>query len=372
MLPRRFSPTAIYCDFIDADLDMTDPTIEALTLQANACLSLGSQMYHELLNVILDDYRRGGICQQILTNASDRPVHDATPLRFLGALHRIVLDGRDQQLARHYESVGGRPGRSLAEDALSAITTNEIEIREALTQQVQTNEPGRAMCHLALSHWFGHLGINEFDLLEVGASAGLTMSFDRYCIHSPEGIVGDPSSPLVFPSSWLESSFPFHQTPALCTTRRGVDISPIDVTTKSGVNRLLSFVWPDQHERFQRLRLAIDLTRAAPHAVDKASVDRWLPEQLMQTRTRPIVVFHSIVWQYLGVGVQNSLRDTLFEYGEHATTAVPLIWARMEPAGQVADIQVTIWNGTSSANTWSLGTIGYHGQSLQWDPTLLT
>lgn len=372
MLPRRFSPTAIYCDYIDTDRDTTDPMIEALTLQANACASLGSQMYHELLNVILDDYRRGGICQQILKDASDRPIHDATPLRFLGALHRIVLDGRDQQLARHYESVGGSPTESLPSDALSAIETHQSEIRDALTQQVQTNEPGRSLCHLALSHWFAHLGISEFDLLEVGASAGLTMSFDRYCIHSPEGIVGDPSSSLVFPSSWIETSFPFRATPATCVNRRGVDVSPIDITTDSGVNRLLSFVWPDQHERFQRLRVAIDITQKAPHIIDRASVDRWLPEQLMQPRTRPVVVLHSIVWQYLGVDVQNSFRDSLFEYGDHATAERPLIWARMEPAGKVADIQVTIWNGTSSVSNWNLGTIGYHGQSLQWNPTLLT
>jgi len=292
-------------------------------------------MYHDLLHVILDDYRSGGISHRILKDASDRPVHDATPLRLLGALHRIVLDGRDQQLARHYESVGGQATSSLKEDALSALEACESEIREALTQQVQTNEPGRSLCHLALSHWFAHLGIKDFDLLEVGASAGLTMSFDRYCLRLPEGVVGDPSSSLEFPPSWIETSFPFHESPALCRTRRGVDISPIDVTTDSGVNRLLSFVWPDQHDRFRRLRLAIELTRQQPHHIDKASV------------------------------------ESLFEFGRRATATTPLIWARMEPAGRVADIQVTIWDG-ASVSDWNLGTIGYHGQSLQWSPTRRT
>jgi hypothetical protein len=371
MLPRRFSPTAIYCEFIDAVHDLTDPTIEALALQANACLTLGSQMYHDLLHVILDDYRSGGISHRILKDASDRPVHDATPLRLLGALHRIVLDGRDQQLARHYESVGGQATSSLKEDALSALEACESEIREALTQQVQTNEPGRSLCHLALSHWFAHLGIKDFDLLEVGASAGLTMSFDRYCLRLPEGVVGDPSSSLEFPPSWIETSFPFHESPALCRTRRGVDISPIDVTTDSGVNRLLSFVWPDQHDRFRRLRLAIELTRQQPHHIDKASVDTWLPEQLIDQPSRPVLVFHSIVWQYLSVDVQNSFRESLFEFGRRATATTPLIWARMEPAGRVADIQVTIWDG-ASVSDWNLGTIGYHGQSLQWSPTRRT
>lgn len=343
--------------------------IEALTLQADACLSLGSQMYHDLLHVVLRDYLRGGTSRQILDGASLRPIHDATPLRLLGALHRIVLDGRCKELARHYESMGGSPTKSLATDVLTAIETYESEIRDSLQQQVQTNEPGRALSHLALSHWFAHRNISEFDLLEVGASAGLTMSFDRYCIQTKDGIVGDSSSPLFFPSSWIETTFPFHEAPATCLTRRGVDISPIDVTTESGVNRLLSFVWPDQHERLHRLRLAIDLTRQAPHTIDQASVDAWLPTQLSTFRARPVVVFHSIVWQYLGIDVQNSLRNTLHAFGDSSTPDAPLIWARMEPAGRVADIQVTIWNGSQIVEEWNLGTIGYHGQPLRWNAT---
>jgi hypothetical protein len=371
MLPRHFHPSAIYSEMIDATHDSTEPIIEALTIQADACLSLGSQMYHDVLYAILDDYRSDGICRDILHDASDRPVHDATPLRLLGALHRIVLDGRDEQLARHYESVGGKPSNSLTQDVLLAIDNHKSEIREGLQQQVQTNEPGRALCHLALSHWFAHRGMSDFDVLEIGASAGLTMSFDRYCIHVPDGIVGDSASPLVFPSLSVESSFPFHHSPALCIRRRGVDISPIDVTSVEGQNKLLSFVWPDQHERLQRLRLAIDITLQSPHTVDQASVDSWLPAQLSQLRTRPALVFHSIVWQYLGVEVQNSLRQTLNAHGETATPDAPLIWARMEPAGRVADIRATIWNGMGSPENWILGTIGYHGQSLRWDPELL-
>ncbi len=366
MLPRHLGPFAIYCEFID-DLDTTDPMIEALTIQANACASLGSQMYHDLLNIILSNYNTQGVSYRLLHDASPRPVHDAIPLRLLGALHRIVLEGEDPALASHYESVGGTPGTSLQRDVLSGIEKHVSRITAGLAEQVQTNEPGRATCHLALSHWFAHLGISKFDLLEIGASAGLTMSFDRYCINTQQGVAGDPSSPLVFSDSWIEGDFPYHRTPATCVQRRGVDISPIDVTMDGGVNRLLSFVWPDQHERFRRLRLAIDITRKAPHTIDRASVESWLPARLSTPRSRPVVVFHSIVWQYLGVDVQNSLRDTLQAFGANATPDTPIVWARMEPAGRVADLQVTIWSGSSTPQQWNLGTIGYHGQSLRWN-----
>jgi hypothetical protein len=192
------------------------------------------------------------------------------------------------------------------------------------------------------------------------------MSFDRYRITTPFGVVGNAASSLAFPESWIEEDFPFHHDPAQCVSRRGVDVSPIDVTTDDGVNKLLSFVWPDQHERLHRLRAAIDITRAAPHSIDSASVDTWLPQQLHIHRAQPTMVFHSIVWQYLGPHVQNAMRDVLASYGETASSDAPLLWVRMEPAGRVADIQATIWDGSPEPQQWNLGTIGYHGQSLRW------
>lgn len=342
--------------------------IEAFQVQAEACASLGSKMYAELLQAMNVDYQHGGITHRLLYNVTERPIHDATPLRFLGALHRIALSGRNKTLSRHYESVGGTPTASLVEDVLVAIDDHFDEIAIALHQQVQTNEPGRALCHLALSHWLAHLGLTSFQLLEVGASAGLTMSFDRYGATSPLGVVGDSSSPLQLPTSWLDHSFPFHDSPAECVGRRGVDISPIDASTSDGTNTLLSFVWPDQHERLQRLRTAIELTNLHPHQIDQASVDTWLPDRIDASTDVPVMVFHSIVWQYLGTHVQRAMQDVLHTHGCKRTAESPLIWARMEPAGRVADIQATIWAGSTSPQNWKLATIGYHGQSLRWNP----
>lgn len=342
--------------------------IQAFQVQADACASLGSEMYAELLQALSTDYQQGGITHRLLFGVTEHPIHDATPLRLLGALHRIALSGRDDSLSRHYESVGGSPSTSLVTNVLAAINRHFDEISIALHQQVQTNEPGRALCHLALSHWLAHFGLTHFQLLEVGASAGLTMSFDRYGITSPHGHVGDPTSPLQLPASWLEDSFPFHENPARCIGRRGVDISPIDLSTSDGANTLLSFVWPDQHDRLERLSTAIEITRNDPHQIDKGSVDTWLPELLDTYTNVPVIVFHSIVWQYLGVRVQQAMQDVLHSRGHSRTPDNPLIWARMEPAGRVADIQVTIWDGSTPPQNWNLGTIGYHGQSLRWNP----
>ncbi len=72
---------------------MTD-LLENVAFQAAACRVAGSPLYERLLDVIGDDIRAGGMCATILaTDKHPEPLASALPLRFMGALHRIVLAG---------------------------------------------------------------------------------------------------------------------------------------------------------------------------------------------------------------------------------------------------------------------------------------
>jgi hypothetical protein len=339
--------------------DIPDEMPDALMRQARACRALGSLMYGEVLDGILDDYIQRGTTYAILHNCSPTPLHDASPLRALGTLHRIVLEGRDAELAVHYPSVGGAPKEFLVPDFIKAFSKHAEEIQIGLKEQVQTNEPGRAIVHTALAYWLAENGITTFRLLEVGASAGLTMSFDHY------------RDDLFFSSQLISEQFTNITTPAECIDRRGVDINPIDLSKSSNINRLLSFVWPDQQKRIQRMRAAIEITASLRHVIDNESVDTWLPKRLNENSTSATVVFHSIVWQYLGRQVQDSMRHTLTHFGSQATRDTPLIWARMEPNGAMADVRATVWDGSAtSPTTWKLADVGYHGDPFVWDPQL--
>ena len=322
-------------------------------------------MYERLFAELADDYRWGGRTYAILAGRSERPVHDALPLRLAGAIHRVVLRGDEPRLARHYPSMGGRPGEDFPADFIAYMREHLDDIEAGLSSQVQTNEVGRCVVPLALSHWLTWFGIEEYDHLEVGASAGLNLNFDRYYAGVRTLRMGDPESALRFSGEWFADMPAVPKNSARVVRRRGVDPHPIDVTNKTEELRLLSFVWPDQKERMERLRTAVAIAKAYPPLVDSGSADTWVAAQLARDSERATVVFHSIVWQYLGESVQRRFREALHEAGQRATPQRPLVWARMEPAGPVADVRATVWMG-GEPNEHLLAEVGYHGQGMRW------
>lgn len=374
MLPCQSAPTASYCWVVVSPPFSPDLTLFeehdqiglSLQLQAQTCQAMGSQMYARLFFDLSADYQDNGRTFALLAGRSQRPIHDALPLRLAGALHRIVLQGKDERLARHYPSVGGKPGQDFTADVIGYMRDHLDEIDIALTQQVQTNEVGRSVVHLSLLHWLTSLDIYNVDLLEIGASAGLNLNCDRYYACSNQLRMGNASSSIRMMGDWFTHTPAIPSTAAVIHRRRGSDISPIDVTEPDNAMRLLSFVWPDQKERFARTKAAIEIAQIHRPIIDSASADTWIHDQLARPRERATLIFHSIVWQYLGTTVQKNLTRAIAEAGKDATPSTPIIWARMEPDGPHADVQVDIWNGQDQPHHYRVAQVGYHGYGLNW------
>jgi hypothetical protein len=322
-------------------------------------------MYERLFAGLADDYEQGGVVHSFLHDASERPVHDALPLRLAGALHRVVLAGRADSLARHYPSTGGSPGPGLVDDFTHAMSAHEETVRLALGEQVQTNEVGRSTVLLALARWLAVRGIDRHVHLEIGASAGLNLNHMLYGGHDGRTTMGSEHSDVWFGPEWFGSPLPLPGRSAVPALVRGVDPFPVDVTDPAGELRLLSFIWPDQEERLERTRAAIRIAHDHPPHVDTASADEWLPAMLGTHSGHHTVVFHSIVWQYLGEKIHSAVRESLETAGARASKDSTVIWARMEPAGAVADIRITVWDGTVQEEH-RVAEVGYHGHGLRW------
>ena len=340
--------------------------LDTIEFQQVGCVQNGSTLYGDILAAVHRDVSVAGPCAEVLGPHAAAPFADAVVLRFLGGVHRLVLEGRAPELARHYPSVGGIPRRGVGPAFVAVVDAFRDELADRMHDGVQTNEVGRSAAllggFLATAAAGGGLPLR---ILEIGASAGLNLRFDAYRYESGLHSFGPDDSPVQFVEPWAggEGSSPL---PGWCTVaeRRGCDVAPIDPTTVDGRLALRSYIWPDQTMRLDRLDAALEVARSVPAPVDRADATAWLQQWLSEPATGvTTVVVHSIMFQYLSVDGRRGLLDTIDAASRRASPDAPLAWLRMEPGGEHAEIRLTTWPG---GVTRLLATSSYHGPPIRW------
>jgi len=334
--------------------------------QAAYCAAMGSPLYAHLLERAAADAESGGAVQALLESFDAPSLRaDALALRLMAAVHRRVLTGATPRLAAHYPTAGGSAGADGAWDAfLDVVAAQHEPLRSLIALPCQTNEVGRCA---ALAFGFLELAATyrlPLRLLEVGASAGLNLRFDRFRYRGGGVSWGPAQSPVDLSGLWLEA--PPHVPGELTVVeRRGCDPRPVDATTAEGRLQLESSLWADQVVRLKRLRAAFEVAAREPATVERASVDAWLPEVLAKPRAGvTTVVFHAIVYEYFSDAVRRGFHQALARAGAAATSDAPLAWLRFEstPPTRGYAVTLTTWPGGEER---VVATAGAHGTDVR-------
>ncbi len=309
---------------------MSRPLDERFRLQAEQCRLHGSPLTAALLHGAAAEIGRPGPVRDLLAPLeADRP-GTVPSLRFVGALHRLVLERQAPALALHYPSVGGTAPPAGAWGAARELVSDEPRLVELVGAPVQTNEVGRsAALYGGLLHVAHDTGL-PIRLLEVGASAGLNLRVDAFAYEVGETVLGDPASPVRLHEPWSGRLPP--QVPLVIAERRGCDPAPLDPASTHDRLTLTSYVWADQVERFERLRRGLDVAARVPAVVEALPASQFLAREL----AHPVlgvatVVWHSVVWQYLAPDERAALLRLLDEAGARATPRAPLARLSLEP-----------------------------------------
>ena len=332
--------------------------------QAAWTARLGSPLYTTLLEHAATDVEAGGPAWVLLAGRETDARDSALALRFMGAVHRIVLEGGAPALARHYSTTGGEAGADGAWPAFrAALEEHRDRLRALVLSPVQTNEVGRSAALLGGFLLVARETGLPLRLLELGASAGLNLRWDHYRYEAADAAWGDASSPVR-----LAGIFAKHVPPldVSChvATRAGCDRYPLDPGSDADRVTLISYVWPDQGERVALLRGALEVAGRVPAPVEAADAPAWLAAQLASPARRvATVVFHSIVMQYLEPESRRRVRSALEEAGARATAEAPLAWLRMEPGADQADVRLTLWPGGTKR---LIAAAGFHGRPVKW------
>lgn len=226
-------------------------------------------------------------------------------------------------------------------------------------RRTQTNEPARCAVLLpALAALPEPLA-----LIEVGASAGLTLLPDRYSYDYAGHLVAgtdqqapvlrcEPRGPVPLPG----------RVPAV-QWRAGLDLNPLDVSSDDDMHWLRCLLWPGEGDREQRLAAAIATARRDPPAVHRGDLVTDLAALASQAPPgATLVVYHSSVLAYVDQAQRQQFAAVVRDLGavwlsNEAPGILPDVTA---PAGETA----ACWLVRDGATVLAL-TDG-HGAWLRW------
>ena len=299
----------------------TDHLVHTLRSQGRFCGASGSPMYEELFELVAKDVEAGGVFATILSGREDDSARQAVPLRLLGGLHRLVLDGRAPTLRRFYPSTGGSWDLAAAWPEIVLTARDRMDhLRTALDQPPQTNEVGRSAVLIGGLLFFARQFDLPVRLFEIGTSAGLNLRAEHYRYGHPGGGWGPLDSPVTIDDAWRGELPP--EGVVRIVERHGYDIAPIDVTGTDGEMTVLSYVWPDQSARLERLGRAIAVARNVPARLHRLTAADAVAGMTLAAGALT-VLWHSITWQYLSDDERVAIRDGVDALAAQADGASP-------------------------------------------------
>lgn len=322
-------------------MGMDHPNLHAFRGQAASCRALGSPLTADVLEALadcLDPTTRTGAA--VLAWPGE-PLPDALPLRLAGALHALARSGEHAALTDLYRS-----GSGAAAVIPDLVRERDDWLLPWLDSPPQTNEVGRSAALVAGLAVAAQRLAMPFELLELGASAGLNLNLDRFQYQLGKTPLGPPS-PVALAPEWVGESPP--GTMPVIVRRAGVDRQPIDVADPANAERLIAYVWPDQHDRVRRIEGAITLAGAHPPPVEQGDAADWIEGRLLHSQDAGCarVVMHSVFWQYLPGPSQARIARAIEAAGARADAVRPLVWLRFEPGPNLWTMALTlrIWPG---------------------------
>ena len=342
----------------------------AFRLQVRWCRDLGSPFTSGLLEAATGDLETGGALAALVREWPGDPVSDALALRVAGALHALVLEGANPELAAAYPHPGKAGDPHAAWRAAERVIAGDpAGFGLRLRSPPQTNEVRRALGLFPALLLLAGRFAQPMRLYELGASAGLNLLMDAFAYRTSSWSWGDDAAVRI-EGDWRGPPPPMTRAPRI-VDRSGCDVNPLDAGDPAHRLRLQSYVWADQFDRLSRLRSALELADERSVRVERADAAGWLADQLPhRPRETLSLVYHSVFWQYLPAATQAAITATLHAAGAEATQETPLAWLRLESAQGMAGsrpsghlVELTVWPGGEHR---VLAEFDPHGRWVNW------
>jgi hypothetical protein len=316
-----------------------------------------SPLYERLSSSIAED-------PELLELASCSRKGERTPNLFLAAVHFLLLKGIRHPVSEFYKSISSAraPGDDPYPEFRAFCLERAEEIRRLISVRlVQTNEVKRcAGLAPALAVVSRLEEGRSLALVELGASAGLLLLWDRYGYKYGDVLrCGDESSPVQI-ACGLKGDFvpPVPDVVPEVSFRLGVDLNPLDARDPDAALWLQALVWPEHEERAELLRIAIGLAQENPPRLIAGDALEILPKALAKVPDDAILCVIQMFTRVprepldLALGAESLKRDLwLLQTRPHG--------------GDTSELWLGVWRKGMKANLRK-AYFENHGEWIEW------
>ena len=251
----------------------------------------GSQTYEILSHVVASD-------ASLLELARRCRIGQPIPNLLFAAVKRVVHDFDGAELAALYRraEAGGWPAPDLGRAFTQfAMAHRDRIIKYLESRMVQTNEVGR--CAYLMPGFMTVAAENTgrpLALLDVGASAGLNLNWDKYRYRYSTGDeFGPPDSPVAIDCDARNGLPELPATFPEVNFRVGIDLAPVDLGDDEEYQWMQALLWSEHRQRAGLLAAATDVWLRSPPTVLAGDALRVLPETLRDVpQGSALCVFH--------------------------------------------------------------------------------
>ncbi len=307
----------------------------------------------------------------LASSATHRPI----PNLLFGAVHYLLLRGANDKLSSFYPSMTRefRSGIDAYPYFRAFCLEYEHNIRDLLSSRlVQTNEVAR--CSYLLPAFAFIAGQNPgfpLSIVDIGASAGLHLLWNRYCYEYNIKVVGDELSrvrirakvrggnPPPIPNIFPRIAFQI-----------GLDLNPVHLTDPDSALWLRALVWPEHKARAIQLKAATKLAIDNPPSLIAGDALETLPSVLNQVPPdSTLCIFHAHTLNQFSLDERARFDSLLDEYSME--NDVHLLSAEMLTRVDYGTLNLVSIRG-GAREYRKLADVDAHGSWLEWTDDSIT
>ena len=323
---------------------------------------LASPMYEELSYGVSTD-------NDVLDIAAHTRLHQPPPNMLFAAVQYLLLSGVDHSLAAYYPIISGgpRPPAPAYPQFREFCLKHRDRIVELIsTRLTQTNVVRRCTCLLPAFSMVCRETTSPLALIDLGASAGLNLNFDRYAYSykrdGREILRWGLDGAQIRLEAELRGNGELSPIPSgiPVASRDGIDLDPVDIANPDQLLWLRALIWPEHVERHQQLIHAATEFKDSDIRMHAGDATRVLPALIESIPPEhALVVYSTIALYQFPPESRQRITDALA-----AASAERPVW-QIALEGNDPELSITRYRN-GAGETEKLANASPHGWWIEW------